>query len=125
MAKFQVGDRVKGLYAHKGKTGSVVEANGNSIYVCVQWDNGKRKAWVDSARLEKIGDTPLALLSKEDLIRVIAEMHETVNREWHSQYGLPNKTADTLHAIGNLCLDHCLKNDLSGLPDIQKANSCT
>ena len=53
MAKFKNGDRVKGLYAHRGKTGTVVESGqGNHLYVCIKWDGGKRKAWVDSAKLK-------------------------------------------------------------------------
>ena len=54
MNNFKAGDRVKGCYAHKGKFGVVLESAPNNLYVCLKWDGGKRKVYVDSARLELV-----------------------------------------------------------------------
>lgn len=49
-SQFEVGDRVKGLFAHQGKIGTVLEVP-NRHWVVLCWDGGKRKSTVESGRL--------------------------------------------------------------------------
>jgi hypothetical protein len=49
--EFKKGDRVSGLYAHKGKSGTIVDAS-NSMFVKILWDGGKRASWIEVVRLE-------------------------------------------------------------------------
>ncbi len=47
-------DRVKGLYAHKNKIGTVISVERS--FVCVRWDGGKRCSNVQIALIEKIDE---------------------------------------------------------------------
>jgi hypothetical protein len=49
--EIEPGDRVKGLYAHKGKTGYVLSISRG--WVTLQWDGGKRSSTVEKFRVEK------------------------------------------------------------------------
>lgn len=49
--EFKKGDRVSGLYAHKGKSGTILNAP-NLAFAQVLWDGGKRSSWIDVSRLE-------------------------------------------------------------------------
>ena len=59
----------------------------------------------------------LEKLTKEDLIRVVANMHDTI-QEWNNGYGLPKEEADTLIKIGSACAEYCGKNNIFNLPNI-------
>ena len=48
-------------------------------------------------------------LSKEDLIKVIANMQDTI-QNWADGHGLSNDEARKMNTIGNECLGHC--NDI-------------
>lgn len=52
------------------------------------------------------------------LIKVIAEMHDTI-QDWRDGWGLPPDTADTLNVVGSLCLSYCVKNNLTELPEVE------
>lgn len=52
----------------------------------------------------------LEKLTKEDLIKVIANMHDTI-QEWDNGYGLPEDESETLIKIGGECIDYCLKTN--------------
>jgi hypothetical protein len=52
----------------------------------------------------------LEKLSKEDLIRIIANMHDTI-QEWDNGYGLPKEDAETLIKIGRACTTYCVKTN--------------
>lgn len=55
----------------------------------------------------------LEKLTKEDLIKVIANMHDTI-QEWNNGWGLPNDEAETLIKIGSACVKECSnKNDFT------------
>lgn len=51
----------------------------------------------------------LEKLTKEDLIKVIANMHDTI-QEWNNGYGLPKDESETLIKIGSECTTYCVKN---------------
>lgn len=51
-------------------------------------------------------NTNLNDLSKEDLIKVIANMHDTI-QEWDNGYGLSREQAKTLINIGEQCTKLC------------------
>lgn len=59
----------------------------------------------------------LEKLTKEDLIRVVANMHDTI-QEWNNGYGLPKEEGDTLIKIGSACVEYCGKNNNFNLPNI-------
>jgi hypothetical protein len=52
----------------------------------------------------------LSELTKEDLIKVIANMHDTIQL-WDDGWGLPKEDAKTLIKIGSACTSYCVKND--------------
>lgn len=53
----------------------------------------------------------LEKLSKEDLIKVIANMHDTI-QEWNNGWGLSKDDAEILIKIGTACTNDCVeKND--------------
>lgn len=53
----------------------------------------------------------LEKLTKEDLIKVIANMHDTI-QEWDNGYGLQTEEADIMIKIGSACTKQCSdKND--------------
>ena len=55
-------------------------------------------------------------LSREDLIKVIANMHDTI-QEWDSGWGLEENEAQILIAIGDTCRQHCKETNWD-LPNI-------
>lgn len=55
----------------------------------------------------------LEKLTKEDLIKVIANMHDTI-QDWNNGRRLPNDEAEILIKIGSACLKECCnKNDFT------------
>lgn len=50
----------------------------------------------------------LEKLTKEDLIKVIATMHDTI-QEWDNGYGLIKKEYDILIGIGSACTSYCVE----------------
>lgn len=58
-------------------------------------------------------------LTKEDLIKVVANMHDTI-QDWNNGWGLPKKDATILIKIGRLCTDRCCKNQDWKLPNLEK-----
>ena len=59
----------------------------------------------------------LEQLSKEDLIKVIANMHDTI-REWDNGWGLNDYESKILIEVGNACTKNCVKNNDWELPKI-------
>lgn len=60
-------------------------------------------------------------LSKEELIAVIANMHDTI-QEWNNGYGLSEKEGDQLVEIGNSATQFCNENNNWELPTESKEN---
>jgi len=58
----------------------------------------------------------LEKLTKEDLIKVIANMHDTI-QEWDNGWGLPKEDAKTLIKIGSACTSYCVKTNFD-LPSV-------
>jgi hypothetical protein len=58
----------------------------------------------------------LEQLTKEDLIKVIANMHDTI-QDWDSGWGLPKDAAETLIKIGSACTSYCVKTNFD-LPSV-------
>lgn len=56
-------------------------------------------------------------LSKEDLIKVIANMHDTI-QTWDNGWGLSNDESEILIKVGGACTSHCGKNKNWDLPKI-------
>ncbi len=48
----------------------------------------------------------LEKLTKEDLINVIAHMHDVI-QDWTYGYGFSEKQSGTIEKIGNACVDSC------------------
>lgn len=61
--------------------------------------------------------TNLENLTKEDLIKVIATMHDTI-QTWGNGWGIPEKEAETLIKIGDECVSYCVKTDFN-LPNLK------
>lgn len=61
----------------------------------------------------------LEKLSKEELIAVIAHMHDCI-QDWDNGWGLNEKDAAALIKVGNLCAEHMIKTQgrTWTLPDI-------
>lgn len=59
---------------------------------------------------------PIDNLTKEDLIRVIANMHDTI-QEWNNGYGLPKDEAHILSKIGDMCVKKCIITHNWTLPE--------
>lgn len=59
----------------------------------------------------------LEKLTKEDLIKVIANMHDTI-QEWNNGYGLPAEQAETLNKIGSACISVCSETQDWNLPKV-------
>jgi hypothetical protein len=55
-------------------------------------------------------------LSKEDLIKVIATMHDTI-QEWNNGYGLEKEEGDALIEIGSACTQYCSSKGSWGIPN--------
>lgn len=54
-------------------------------------------------------------LSKEDLIKVIANMHNTI-QTWDNGWGLSNDESEILIKVGDACTSHCVKTTNWDLP---------
>lgn len=52
----------------------------------------------------------LEKLTKEDLIKVVASMHDTI-QEWNNGWGLSKNDSETLIKIGSACTDYCVSNN--------------
>lgn len=63
--------------------------------------------------------TLLDKLSKEDLIIVIANMHDII-QEWNNGWGLSKEDAEALINIGRECTNYCGKENKWKLPDLTK-----
>lgn len=66
----------------------------------------------------------LEALTKNDLINVIAEMHDII-QEWNNGWGLNEKDGETLIHIGNLCVADSIKRngrEKIVLPNIEQYN---
>jgi hypothetical protein len=59
----------------------------------------------------------LEKLTKEDLIKVVANMHDTI-QEWNNGYGLPSEEAETLIKIGSACTSVCSETQDWSLPQV-------
>lgn len=52
-------------------------------------------------------------LDKEDLIKIIANMHDTI-QDWGNGYGISDAESNVLIKVGQSCTAYCIKkNDLS------------
>lgn len=60
----------------------------------------------------------LEKLTKDDLIKVVANMHDTI-QEWNNGYGLPKDEAETLNKIGSACTSVCSNTQDWNLPHVQ------
>ena len=61
----------------------------------------------------------LEKLSKKDLIKVIANMHDAI-QDWNNGWGLPKEEAEVLIAVGGACVLECgINNDF----DLSKIGS--
>lgn len=58
----------------------------------------------------------LEKLTKEDLIKVIANMHDTI-QEWNNGYGIPEEDSETLIKIGSECSKYCVETNFD-LPKV-------
>lgn len=52
----------------------------------------------------------LSDLTKEELIKVIAIMHDSI-QEWDDGYGLPEKEAEILNKVGQACINKCVEDN--------------
>ena len=59
----------------------------------------------------------LTTLTKEDLIKVVANMHDTI-QEWGNGWGLSKTDSETLTKIGDACADFCTKKQDWELPEL-------
>ena len=57
-------------------------------------------------------------LSKQDLIQVIANMHDVI-QDWDNGYGLPKEDVKTIIKIGDACRDKCVQEENWNLPNIE------
>jgi hypothetical protein len=55
----------------------------------------------------------LEQLKKEDLVKVIATMHDVI-QNWNNGWGL----SSCLIKVGNICTSECVKNDDWSLPKV-------
>jgi hypothetical protein len=58
----------------------------------------------------------LESLTKEDLIKVIGNMHDLI-QDWNVGYGLSKEESDTLINVGSACTKHCAETNFD-LPKI-------
>lgn len=59
-------------------------------------------------------------LTKEELIRTIANMHDVI-QDWDNGYGLSDKDSKALKTIGSECCDYCSENECWEVPSIEDA----
>ncbi len=57
----------------------------------------------------------LSKLTKEDLIKVVANMHDTI-QHWNDGWGLSKEDAENLNKIGLACSNECVEKDDWTLP---------
>lgn len=68
-------------------------------------------------KMEASIENLLGKLTKEDLIKVIANMHDTI-QEWDNGCGISSAEAETLIKIGSACVTECVKTNDFGLPSV-------
>lgn len=56
-------------------------------------------------------------LTKDDLISVIANIHDTI-QNWDSGWGFSENEANDLNIIGQACVKHCAHNNSFNMPNI-------
>jgi hypothetical protein len=54
-------------------------------------------------------------IKKEELIRVIANMHDTI-QEWNNGYGLDEHDSKILIKVGDACVKECVEKNEWTLP---------
>ena len=59
----------------------------------------------------------LEQLKKEDLVKVIATMHDVI-QNWNNGWGLSQEESSCLIKVGNICTSECVKNDDWSLPKV-------
>lgn len=59
----------------------------------------------------------LEQLTKEDLVKVIATMHDVI-QHWNDGWGLSKEESSCLIKIGTMCTSECVKNDDWNLPKV-------
>lgn len=52
--RYAVGDKVKGLFSQKDKTGIVIDPMSNSHFIRVQWDEGQKPSRVRKCNVEPV-----------------------------------------------------------------------
>lgn len=62
-------------------------------------------------------NSKLEKLLKEDLVSVIANMHDTI-QEWDNGWGIPEEDSKILNEIGSLCVAKCVKTHFN-LPNLK------
>lgn len=60
----------------------------------------------------------ITTLSKEDLIKVIANMHDTI-QTWNESWGFNKTEGDILNSVGNAAITHCSNANDFSLPIIK------
>ena len=80
------------------------------IDYCKSADTAKlfSKEW--SKQFETSDTDILENLTKEDLIKVVANMHDTI-QEWGDGYGLSDADAKMLIKVGDACASYCVNKD--------------
>ena len=58
----------------------------------------------------------LEKLTKEDLIKVVANMHDTI-QDWNNGWGLSKEESEAMIKIGSACTEHCSKTNFD-LPKV-------
>lgn len=59
----------------------------------------------------------LEQLKKEDLVKVIATMHDVI-QNWNQGWGLSHEESSCLIKVGKICTSECVKNDDWNLPKV-------
>jgi hypothetical protein len=59
----------------------------------------------------------LSKLTKEDLIKVVANMHDTI-QDWNNGWGLKPGDAEIMTKIGSACVSACSDNNDWDLPQV-------
>jgi len=52
----------------------------------------------------------LEQLTKDDLVKVIATMHDVI-QDWNKGLGLSHEESSCLIKVGRICTSECVKND--------------
>ena len=83
------------------------------IDYCKSADTAKlfSKEWAKQFETQAASDADiLENLTKEDLIKIVANMHDTI-QEWDDGYGLSDADAKMLIKVGDACASYCVKKD--------------